>query len=250
MKKGKAWHQDDRFWKIFAPVMFHPQRWDRAVEEVNCLLGLLGVEPGAALLDLCCGPGRHSLELARRGYRVTGVDRNTTYLRQARQTARGDKLAAEFVREDMRRFVRREAFDGAINLFTSFGYFEDPADDRRVLQNVRRSLKPGGTLVMDLMGKEVLARIFTLRTWDEHPDGTVMLQEHKVTRNWSWSENRWILLKGGRRREFCVSHRLYAAAELIRLLRDCGFRSADAFGDLTGVPYDNNARRLVVVATR
>ena len=250
MKTRKAWHQDDRFWATFAPVMFHPQRWDRAVEEVNCLLGLLGVEPGAAILDLCCGPGRHSLELARRGYRVTGVDRNPAYLRQARRKAGAEKLAASFVRADMRRFARREAFDGAINLFTSFGYFENPADDRRVLRNLRRSLKPGGTLVMDLMGKEVLARIFTPRTWDEHPDGAIMLQEHKVSRDWSWSENRWILLKGGRRREFCVSHRLYSAAELTGLLRECGFRSAQAFGDLTGVPYDHNAKRLVIVAKR
>ena len=76
----------------------------------------------------------------------------------------------------MREFVRPEAFDAAINLFTSFGYFEDPAEDLQVAKNLFHSLKPGGALVMDLVGKEVLSRIFLPRDWQELADGSLFLQ--------------------------------------------------------------------------
>ena len=76
----RPWHEDDTFWHAWAPVMFETQRWEAAPGEVERALELLGVEPGAALLDMCCGPGRHALELARRGLRVTAVDRTEDYV--------------------------------------------------------------------------------------------------------------------------------------------------------------------------
>jgi SAM-dependent methyltransferase len=146
--------------------------------------------------------------------------------------------------------VRPAAFDAAINLFTSFGYFEDPAEDRQVVDNLFRSLRPGGALVMEMMGKEVLARIFRRSDWQELPDGTLYLQERAVTRDWSWIENRWILIKGGQRREFEVGHRLYDGVALKALLLDAGFESVTLYGALAGVPYDTDARRLVAVARK
>ena len=83
-----AWHEQDQFWEMVP--LFGPDRLEMAPEEVEGVISLLGIEPGASVLDLCCGVGRHSLELARRGYRVTGVDRTASYL----QTA-SEKAAAE-----------------------------------------------------------------------------------------------------------------------------------------------------------
>ncbi len=150
----------------------------------------------------------------------------------------------------MRRFRRDGAFDGVINLFTSFGYFTDPDENRQVLANVYESLKPGGWFVLEIMGKEVLARIFKARDWQETDDGVLFLQERKVTQDWSWMENRWILIKDGERKEFNVNHHLYSASELTMMLKVCGFTKADAYGNLTGAPFDHQAQHLVMVARK
>ena len=249
MSGTKPWHEDDAFWATFASSMFTPERWEAVVEEVDQLLALTKIEPGSRVLDLCCGPGRHALELARRGYLVTGVDRTAAYLGKAREEADTDGLCAEFVQEDMRRFCRPAEFDAALNLFTAFGYFEDQDEDRKVLINLHRSLKAGGTLVMDLMGKERLARVFRERDWHE-VDGALMLVERRICQNWSWIENRWLLITDGDRKEFRVSHRLYSASELDALLTECGFSSVAIHGDLSGAPYDHEAKRLVAVARK
>lgn len=243
----KQWHEEDNFWETFAPVLFHPKRLEKTKEEVDNILSLLKINPPASLLDLCCGPGRHSLELARRGFSVTGVDRTKTYLEKARKLAKKEHLKAEFIQKDMRKFCKPNTFDVAINLFTSFGYFNDPKDDEKVLKNVHRSLKQKGIFLIDLMGKEVVARIFEERGWFE-VEGSIILEERKVCKDWSWIENRWILIKDGKKEEYTVSHRLYSASELSALLRECGFESVKIYGDLAGAPYDHTAKRLVLVA--
>src|SRR5438477_8246873 len=116
------WHDDDRFWKTYAPWMFTDERWASAPAEVDSILKLLALPARAAVLDLGCGPGRHSLELSRRGFSVVGVDRTRAYLAQARKRAKSGKLRIEFVEQDMRRFARPRAFDGALSMYTSYGY--------------------------------------------------------------------------------------------------------------------------------
>jgi SAM-dependent methyltransferase len=244
-----TWHESDHFWETLAPVFFRPQRWEVVPAEVEQVIDLLEVDAESAILDLCCGPGRHALELARRSFRVTGVDRTATYLERARERAQEEGLDVEFVLEDARRFCRPDSFDTALSMFTSFGYFEDPDENRQVLSNVYRSLRDGGALILDLMGKEVLARIFQERSWEEYDD-ILMLEERSIHRDWSWVENRWIVLQGGERHEFAVSHWVYSAAELCAMLKACGFDSVTAYGDLEGAPYDHEARRLVVVARK
>lgn len=249
MQKAKPWHEHDEFWITTGPLMFSERRWAAAPKEVDRIVSLLGIEPGAYILDLCCGVGRHSLELARRGFRVTGVDRTRSYLESASRRAEAEGLQVAFIQEDMRTFCRPSAFDAVINMFTSFGYFDDPEEDRQVVMNVCRSLKSGGAFLLEMHGKETLARIFRARDWREE-NGVLFLVERKVTRNWGWMENRWIIVKDEGRREFNISHRLYSAAELSCLLRACGFAEVDVFGDLEGHPYDQTARRLVVIAHR
>ena len=243
-----VWHEQDDFWE--SVPLFGPERMEMAPQEVDQIIAMLGLDPGAAVLDLCCGVGRHSLEFARRGYSVTGVDRTAAYLRTARDAADTESLVVEWIEADAREFQRPATFDLAINLFTSFGYFEDPAEDQQVAENLFRSLKPGGFLVMDLIGKERLARIFNPRSWDELPDGAFFLQERKIRDNWTWIENRWILVKDGQQKEFTLGHRLYDGAGLRTLLLDAGFESVTLYGDLDGAPYDNDARRLIAVARK
>jgi SAM-dependent methyltransferase len=243
----KKWYDDDAFWEAWGPIMFSRERWEGAPEEVDNLIDLVDIEPNANVLDLCCGPGRHLLEFARRGFSVTGVDRTKKYLEDARKSAEKEGLKAEFVQKDMRKFRKPQTFDLAVNLLTSFGFFEDQRDDEKVAKNVFASLREGGAFVIEMMGKEILARIFRERDWQE-VNGAIWMEERKVSKDWSWMENRWILLKGGQTHEFRFSLRPYSAAELTRLLTECGFAETEVYGNLAGAPYDHKAQRLVVVA--
>ena len=247
MQQSKPWHEDDSFWEMWGPIMFSEQRLEDAQEEVERIVSLLGIKPRAHILDLCCGIGRHSLELARRGFHVTGVDRTRSYLDRASKQAEQRGLKVDFVQDDMRTFCRPDAFDAVINMFTSFSYFEDPEEDKQVVVNVYRSLKSGGAFVLETMGKEVLARVFKEKDWREE-NGIFLLTEHKISNNWGWMENRWIMLKDDKRTEVKVTHRLYSAVELTSLFTKCGFRNIDAYGDLSGSAYDHTARRLVMMA--
>jgi SAM-dependent methyltransferase len=247
--RAKPWYENDDFWKTTQPVLFAPDRMAAASGHADSIAARLKLKPGGRVLDLCCGPGRHSLELARRGFAVTGVDRTVSFLRQARRQARAEGLKIEFIRQDMRRFVRPQAFDAAISMFTSFGYFANPADDARVAAHVCRSLVRGGKFLIDTQGKESLARRFEPSGWYEK-EGYTVLEDRKVMPDWSGMENHWILFKGGRRWDFRFKLRLYSATELKRLLRDAGFRRVDVFGSLEGAPYDHTAQRLVAVAQK
>ena len=251
METRKRWHEDDSFWETWGPQMFTPQKIADAVKEIDQVIKLLAIKQGDCVLDLCCGIGRHSLELARRGYQVTGVDRTSGYLDKARKQAKAEGLNIEFVQGDMRFFSRPSAFDTAISMFTSFSYFEDLQEDKRVIDNVFESLKDGGRFIIQMHGKETLSKIFKERDWNENKDdGVIVLYERKVSQNWSWMENRWIMLKGNERIEYKLSHRLYAGSEIAALLRDCGFNRVEVYGDLEGNLYDQTARQMVTVGYR
>ncbi len=246
MRAMKRWNDDDHFWNTWGPILFTDERCKHADAEIEQVLELVKIKTGARILDLCCGIGRHSLALARRGYHVTGVDRTKTYIRKAVATAKKQKLQVELVVADARKFRRPAALDAAVNLFTSIGYSSE-ANDRRILTNICRSLRAGGRAVIDVASKEILARNFRERDWRE-VNGALVLEERKIRPDWSGVDNRWILIKGGRRQDFALSIRVYSAVELATLLRRCGFRQVRTFGGLDGAPYDHKARRLVLVA--
>ncbi len=147
-------------------------------------------------------------------------------------------------------FRRYGAFDLVVNLFTSLGYFDDPADDLRVLGNIHASLSEGGVVVFELMGKEVLTRIFRERDWSEK-DGHLLLEERIPRSSWGWMDNRWILIApDGGRRELSFGHRLWSATELTELLRSAGFSDVATYGSLSGAEYGPTAMRLVAVARK
>ena len=127
------WFEDDQFWLRFAPVMFDSQRWEETPLEVDGILRMADVPPAAAVLDSCCGVGRHSLEFARRGFSVTAVDRTGPYIEAARESAAAEGLDIEFLQQDVREFIRTGSFDLALNLFTSFGFFSSLDEEIKYL---------------------------------------------------------------------------------------------------------------------
>jgi SAM-dependent methyltransferase len=267
-RPGREWFYDEGFWEQYAPIMFDGKRMSeisRVADGITRLARLDlyradAVSPSGGpppvssplkALDLCCGFGRITLELARRGFSPVGVDITGAYLETARGDAAYENLDIEFVRSDARSFKRPSAFDVAVNLYISFGYFDNPEDDRLLAQNARDSLKDGGAFIIETLGKETAVRDFVEAEWFERA-GFMVLTKYAPLDSWSLLENRWILIdkKDGRRIEKTFTQRLYAASELRRLLFDAGFSRVELYGDWEEAPYDHRAEALIAVGRK
>ncbi|MFW9943972.1 MAG: class I SAM-dependent methyltransferase [Candidatus Sifarchaeia archaeon] len=249
-KSEVPWYEQDEMWELAASIMFDEESIKRAVVQVDSLTSLLKIQPDDRILDLGCGVGRHSLEFARRGHKVVGVDRTRSYLERARASAADENLDVEFVLEDMRSFRREASFDVTLSMFTSFGYFEDPEDQMGVLKNIYFSLRPGGRFVYHSFGKEVLARIFNPRDWQEHKEGFV-LYDRKAINDWSMMHNKWHFIdREGKIHTWEFQHWIYSAVEFKSMLMSAGFSKAQVYGNLDGSPYDNEAASTIAVGTK
>src|SRR2546426_49649 len=180
----REWFENEAFWRETYPYMFDGQRFAAADEQARKIMKLTGVRRGA-VLDLCCGPGRHSIAFAKRGLRATGVDRTRFLLMKARQRARSSRVRVEFVRSDMRDFVRPDTYTLALSMFTSFGYFDKQADERRVLLNIFTSLKAAGVCLIDVMGKERIAKVLQPTHATRYPDGALLVEVHEIFDDWT-----------------------------------------------------------------
>ncbi len=247
--RPREWFDDDAFWRETYPFMFPPERFEAAPAEIAALLKLAKPR-GKAVLDLCSGPGRAAVELAKRGYRVTGVDRTRFLMDKAKARAKAAKVKVEWVASDMRDFVRTAAFDLALSLFTSFGYFDEKGEDLLVLRNVHESLKPGGVFVIELNGKERLAKIFQPTTSQRLPGGGWLVERHEIFDSWTRIRNEWVVIKDGKSRTFRFHHTVYSGQELKDRLETAGFADIQLFGSLAGGEYGVNAARLVAVARK
>ncbi|MEV7283469.1 class I SAM-dependent methyltransferase [Streptomyces sp. NPDC093252] len=240
--------QDDDFWSEFHDFLFSEQRRTQAAELVADS-PLLAFPPGSRVLDLCCGAGVFTVPLALAGHAVTGVDRSAPLLDRARARAAEAGAEVTHVRADARAYSAPGAFDVVLNLFTSFGYFEDPADNARVLRTLYDCLVPGGTLVLDLAGKELLARRVTppkvVRRGED-----LMVQTDTVLDDWARLRSDWVLVRGERVTRATLVWFVYSAVELRRLAEEAGFGRVEIFGGFDGRPYDEEAERLVLRAVR
>ncbi|WP_308638710.1 class I SAM-dependent methyltransferase [Paenibacillus silvisoli] len=132
-------------------IVYRHRNWEQAAREVETMAGWLELPQGAAVLDIGCGMGRHALALALLGYEVTGIDLSDALLQKAREHNSESRIRS-LVQGDMRELPFADgSFDATVNLFTSFGYFEDEADNQRVLNEIRRVLKPQGAFLIDFM---------------------------------------------------------------------------------------------------
>lgn len=248
------WYAREAFWTQYKPLMFDHDRMADTGREVDLLLGITGLVPGSSLLDLCCGEGRHDLELARRGFTVTGVDLTDAYLAKGKSDAQREQLNVEFIRGDVRDFRRDNSFDLVFNWFTSFGYFDDPDDDERMIHNAFASLRSGGRLVIETLGKESVCLNFKEREWFQR-DGYLILLEYRLVEACTRLENRWLFYPdkpepSAKMTEARFSVRLYSAEEMCVLLGRAGFGRMRFYGDIEGNPYDHKAKTMIVVAEK
>jgi hypothetical protein len=112
------------------------------------------------------------------------------------------------------------------------------------------SLKPRGRVLLDLLGKEKLARVFRERDW-HRTEGGFKLEERRISKDWSWLDSSWILITDeGKMSEWSVSHWVYSAAEMKEMMESVGFSVHEVYGSLEGTPYDHEASRLVIIGRK
>jgi len=245
-----AWFTKEEDWVLKRSIIFNKNLVRSTFLEVGRLIRLLGDVPrGSKILDLCCGIGRHSLELARLGYDVTGVDITRPYLEMAGESARKEGLDIQFVQSDMRYFCRPGTFDVVVNLCTSFGYMENIQEDMKVLENAYQSLRDGGKFFIEIRGKEVIAAGFQPVEELEF-DGYKVLAESRILEDWNMLECKRTITRGDEKKEIIAYHRLYSAAELKQYLERIGFKHLLVYGDFAGAPYDHKAKSMIIVAEK
>jgi len=249
LNRDSEWFANEAFWKWSFRFMFPEKRFATAPAEIDQICELSGVQRGR-VLDMACGPGRHSVEFARRGYEVTGVDRSAFLLDHARSQAKRDGVEVEWLENDMRRFRRPASYDLGLSLYTSFGFFERAEDNESVLHNLQASLKSGGRCVLDVLGREVLARKFAPCDVKEIEGGSLLVSRRTVTDDWTHIATEWIEIRGAEVERFGFRIWIYSGSELRQMLLDAGFASIELYGSFEGTPYDPDAGRLVAVATK
>jgi SAM-dependent methyltransferase len=248
-RRKREWFDDDSFWEELYPFLFPEQRFTSTPDQIEKVL-VLTKPVGNTALDLCCGPGRCSIALAQAGFRVTGVDRTKFLLDKARAKARTSKTRIEWIQMDMRDFVRADAFNLVLSMFTSFGYFDNKDEDLQVLHNILTSLIPGGVCLVEVMGKELIAKIFQPTTSEVLPDGSKLVQRHEIFDDWTRIRNEWILIRKGKAKSFHFHHTVYSGQELKDRMLQAGFADVKLYGNLDGDDYGINAQRLIVVARK
>jgi len=238
---------DDDYLRIYRPT-FTPER---TAAEVDLIEDALALPPGAAVLDLACGYGRHAIGMAARGYVVTGLDFNPRYLVIADAEATRAGVSARWRPGDMRALGMAAEFDGVYSFFTSFGYYDDD-DNERVLAGVAEALKPGGRFLLDIVNRDHILVHPNLRTWAQREDGGLFVEEVSIELAASRVVSRQMLLDpgGGTQVSKEFSLRAYTCAELTALLRRHGLDVKSVWGGHHREPYDTEGRRLVLLSER
>ena len=248
-KRSKPWFEEvfDEDYLRTLPFL----RADQTLREVEFISGSLQTEPGAEILDVGCGYGRHAIELVQRGFNVTGLDLSLPLLIRAADEAQRRDLSVNFVHADMREMAFEKQFDGAYSMLTSFGYFDEETN-LRVAERIGRALKPGRRFLLDVINRDYVVADLPVRVWWEGT-GCVVLEE--VDFNFHTSRiniHRSIVFEDGRQLEQELSVRAYSLHEIGRLLRQAGFRVIDVSGGLAirGHFFGASSRSLLIVAEK
>lgn len=215
------------------------------------MIDVLGLPAGSRILDVPCGQGRHSHLLAEAGYNVDGLDFSEHLLRIARKRGTGRML--RYTRGDMRKLPAKWAgrFDAVLNLFTSFGFFTNPSDDAKVIEQFARALRPGGVLVWHGGSRDGVMARFLARDWWHTSDGTMVAHERSfdpvsgiLTIDSSW--------RGAPRKPGHRTHRirLYTATRLAELCAAAGLIVEEAWDGFSEKPLSRTSGEMMLVARR
>ncbi|HZB32637.1 MAG TPA: methyltransferase domain-containing protein [Streptosporangiaceae bacterium] len=221
---------------------------EHAEAEADLLWRLLELEPGREVLDLACGHGRIANRLAGRGCRLTGLDTTPLFLERARSDAAARGVSVTYIEGDMRLLPwDDERFDRVINMFTAFGYFDD-ADNRRVLAEIARVLRPGGRLAMELNNRDWLIRNFQPASVVDRA-GDLMIDQRRLDPLTGRIITERIMVRQGQVRRIPFFVRLFTFTEMRDWLLAAGFATVHGYGG-DGAPLALESPRMIMVAER
>jgi SAM-dependent methyltransferase len=221
---------------------------DRA--QVARLVELLALPSGSRVLDLACGQGRHAHLLAEAGFDVDGLDLSAYLLAVARKRGSGKRL--RYTRGDMRRLPARwtRRFDAVVNLFSSFGFFDDAGDDARVISECARVLKPGGLMVWQGASRDGVMAKFLETDWWPTPSGMIVAQDREFDPLSGFLSIHSTWQRGRRTERRSHRIRLYTATRLAELMRDAGLVVEQAWESFTDAPLTRQSSEMLLIARR
>jgi len=228
--------------------LYEEQDTALAPRQVEEAIQLLRIKPPAKILDVCCGYGRHSIEFAKRGFDVVGVDISQQQIKHAKEIA--GNMAISFQIADVRKLNFQNEFDVAINMFLSFGYFQTVDEDIAVLESVFQALKPGGKFLMDFWNREKEIKNFK-------PTESEKIKDINIFKEWEFDYLRgrlnWrntVIFPDGRKEAFEQSIRAYTIVELKQLFERAGFEFNNVYGGLSGEPFSIDSESVIIVASK
>lgn len=257
MEAKNPWWKSQFQDPIITDIMFGWKTNTKA--EVDQILRNLKLSRGARVLDLACGQGRHSIELARRGYHVTGLDYSPLLLSQAVHTAKklDPTTRPNFIEGDMRKlgeFFSPGTFDLVINLWNAWGYFDKRSDDRKVLKGISRILRPGGAVVINTLNESgVMHRLKTAAPrWHREGKGRYFLQDISYHPKSKKIEADWILLapRAGIEKHYSFTQNVYSTRHFREELSKTGMKIEKLWGLLEGTPYSKESWHQTFVARK
>jgi SAM-dependent methyltransferase len=254
-RKGRAWWEEifsDEYIRTMDPLEPAVAR-----REVDFIEESLGLERHAVVLDLACGMGEITNELAARGYGVVGLDLSSGMLARAhagakaRQRAHPEYRPPTYVQADMRELSYDEEFDGICCWSTSFGFFDEDTN-AELLGRLNRALRQGGLLLLDVVNRDYVAPRTPSLVWFEGEGAVCMDDAHVDFFSSRMRVKRTAMFEGGSSRELEYSIRLYTLHELGKLLRDAGFKVLEVTGHPAhrGVFFGAESPRVIVLAEK
>lgn len=229
-------------------IVYRHRDFGGAQQEVKQMIDWLGLHPGAKVLDLCCGMGRHSLALRREGYEVTGVDLSEVLLREARKQPGAEEVT--WVRSDMRQLPLEGGFDAVVNLFTSFGYFERDEEQLKVLREIWRMLKPGGQFIIDYLNPAHVVRHLVPHSTREDRD-CLIDERRRIEDGYVKKDIRLTSKTGGEPRLYHERVKLYPLEQFRRMIEAAGLLLTAVHGSYKEDAYDpEESPRMIFTGVR
>ncbi len=238
------------FFSAGSPFLAHPLLTaERAAQEIDFIAAELALPPGTRWLDVGCGFGRHSIELARRGYEVVGIDPAAAMIDAARTRAAGTAVAVDFRQAHAEQFTTKTPFDAAICLFTTLGQITEQGENSDLVNRVFAALKPGGHFVIEVPQRETA--VSQLKPTDKFGNGE---RYTAVTRQYNPDDHSiteiFRLVSPEETRAYRLHYRLYNRAELTCLLTAAGFIVSAAHGDYAGTPLADEHPIMLMVGQK
>lgn len=244
------WFKDWFSSKFYLEIYKHRNDED-ARNLINLIQRNVHINTDDKVLDICCGAGRHSLELARRGFHVTGFDLSKFLISEAIKSYKQSperNLKVKFLIKDMRYFNFKSNFEMAVNIFTSFGYFEDDNENFRVIKNASDSIRKKGYFVFDYVNADYLRKNVVPRSRNKYGN-LYITQSRKIDGDFVIKK---IKISSGKKSfEYQERLKLYNYNMMKKVFEQYGLKVYELFGDYFGNKYSkDNSQRMILFAQK